>query len=155
MPALVPSNPGWYTGYVPSAQEWAQEWSNKVDFPAPVNQGGTGSQTIAGANNNLQQRILVPGGAVYVLNVLTRYGLRTSVAPVELNLPALATVNPGDWIDLLDVDYDAAANNIQVFCSGSDNLVMWGVEGTTALFNISGSRFVIVANSTYWSVSPW
>lgn len=155
MATPVPSNPGWYEGYIPSAVEWATEWSNKVDYPAPINQGGTGSQTVAGANSNLQQRSLVPGGVVTNINTLQWYGPHTASAPVELNLPPLASVTSGDWIELLDVDYNAAINNIQIFCDGSDELVLWGVSGTTALINISGTRALIVANTSNWSVSVW
>ena len=154
-PAIVPSNPGWYSGYVPSAEEWAIEWSNKVDFPAPINQGGTGAQTVPLANGNLQQRLLVPGGAPYYLSVLTWYGLRTATAPVEVYLPLLSSVRDGDWIEMVDVDQNAATHNIQVFCQGPDQLQLWSVEGTTALFNISGTRAVAIACSTFWSISVW
>jgi len=153
-PKIVPSNPGWFTGYVPSAIEWQTWWSNKVDFPAPVNQGGTGAQTVADANLMLQQRSVIPGGAVFTVNVLNVYALDTSVAPVELQLPPLSDTTPGDWIDCVDASYNAAVNNIQVFADGSDPLIMWGVGSNTQLINISGTRFRITATSTHW-VMEW
>lgn len=149
---LIPSNPGWYTGYVPSALEWANVFSGKVDFPAPINQGGTGSQTVADANLKLQQRTILPGGVVSNISVLNCYGLDTVTAPVELQLPALTDVTPGDWIECVDIGYNAAANNIQVFSANGDLIFLWGVSATTQLINISGCRFVLVATETYWSM---
>ena len=60
-PAAAQSNPGWATGFVPSAQQWAQEWSSKLDYsinatsipiataatPSPSNDGATYYATAA------------------------------------------------------------------------------------------------------------
>lgn len=154
---LVPSNPGWPTGYTPSAVEWANEWSRKVDFPAPINQGGTGGQTVATANANLQQRTILDGGAATSIATLTAYGLRTSTAPFELYLPALSTCTPGDWVDLVDVDFFAATNTIQIFASGSDRIKSYGIAGAVATMDVSGQQARLVAaidgDTMFWDIT--
>lgn len=153
--ALVPSNPGWYSGYVPSAAEWAQEWSSKVDFPAPIWQGGTGAQSADLANYNLQQRKLLQGSSPIQLLPLNFYGMKTSTAALILNLPPLSGVSDGDWVDLIDTDFNAASNNVTINAEGSDTLQLWGVSGASATISVSGTHVVAVANSGYWGVSVW
>ena len=62
----TPTNPGWPTGYIPTAEEWEAAFSGKVDFPAPPSQGGTGNTSLP-ANGQL----LIGNGNGYSLNTLT------------------------------------------------------------------------------------
>lgn len=64
----LPSNPGWPTGFVPTAAQWAEAFSAKVDYPAPANQGGLGTmirpangQFPIGNNGSYSPGPLVPG----------------------------------------------------------------------------------------------
>ena len=63
----TPSNPGWATGYEPSAAEWASEWSAKVDYPAPYGQGGTGV-----TSTPTPGQLLIGNGKGFTLNTLTQ-----------------------------------------------------------------------------------
>lgn len=151
----TPSSPGWAFGYVPTPGEWNNTFAGKVDFPAPVNQGGTGAQTVQGANGNLQQRSLINASNVPTLATLSNYGVQTSTGGMALPLPAISSVQPGDWIDILDVDFAANTNPFNLVCSGDDQLTLWGVTGSSATFNIAGTRVRVVANAGIWSVSTW
>ncbi|MEA2911098.1 MAG: hypothetical protein QOJ15_3179 [Bradyrhizobium sp.] len=66
--------PGWYQGLVPTPQQWATMWSNKADyFPGgqPIQFGGTGATTKAGAAANLGLLTSVlPDGSIFVGNTL-------------------------------------------------------------------------------------
>lgn len=62
----TPSNPGWATGYVPSAEEWIAVFSGKVDYPAPVGQGGTGLTATP-----VQGQLLIGTGSGFALNRIT------------------------------------------------------------------------------------
>lgn len=131
-----PSNPGWATGFIPTAQEWAQAFSSKVDFPAPVGQGGTGGLSAFSGNYNLQQRVLISATATE-LAALSIYGVRTALGAFEVLLPPVASLQPGDWLELLDVDSSANTNPITVTASGTDDIVF---QGTTAGAQVLSSR---------------
>lgn len=146
----TPANPGWPTGYVPSASEWAQAFSSKVDFPAPVSQGGTGALSSSGANYNILQRGLA--SADVAAQALTRYGLRTGSGPFSVFLPPIASLAAGDWIDVYDVDFNAAVNNINVIASGTDQIYLFGVAAGTQTLNVSGVRATLVVNTSAWSM---
>lgn len=149
MPA--PSNPGWATGYVPSATEWAAEWSSKVDFPAPIDQGGTGGQTSSTANYNILQRTLI-GTTPFNLDLMTVYGLQTSLSALSVFLPPLATTQLGDWIDLEDVDYNVNVNNVTITASGTEQIQLFGVGSNSQVLNVAGVRCRIWANNGFWSL---
>jgi microcystin-dependent protein len=66
--------PGWYQGYVPTPAQWANMWSNKVDYFStgiPVQYGGTGATTKLGAAQNLGLlQAALPSGNIFVGNSL-------------------------------------------------------------------------------------
>ncbi len=140
----MPSNPGWPYGYVPTADQWAAAFSAKADYPVPANQGGTGSQSLAGGNYALQQRGLI-GATLTTLAPLSVNGIRTSVEAITLTLPLISGLLPGDWIDVADVDYNANVNNITVNASGPDKVIVQGVALISTVLNSAGSyaRFAV------------
>ena len=81
--------------------------------------------------------------------------MKTSTAALILNLPPLSGVSDGDWVDLIDTDFNAASNNVTINAEGSDTLQLWGVSGASATISVSGTHVVAVANSGYWGVSVW
>lgn len=78
----TPSNPGWATGFVPSAAQWAAVFSGKADYPAPVGQGGTGI-TATPADGQL----LIGTGSGFRLNRITAgTGISITVAPGSITI---------------------------------------------------------------------
>jgi hypothetical protein len=148
----VPSNPGWKFGYVPSPGEWANVFSGKVDYPAPIAQGGTGGQTAPAGNYNLQQRALLAVSDVAAIKPLTNYGLRTSTGHLEILLPSIATVADGDWILLTDVDYDAAANNVTISGSGANQIALHGVPASTQSITVDGGQALLIVKNGVWAM---
>ena len=146
----TPSNPGWPTGYVPTASEWEQAFSAKVDYPAAVSQGGSGAMTAYGANYNIAQRSILSASSA--VQLCTSYGIATSAAAISVFLPPLAGLQAGDWIDLYDVDFNAAANNVSVVAHGVDQISLYGTPAGTQTLNVSGVRCRLVANTTTWSM---
>ena len=148
----TPNNPNWNTGYVPSAEEWAAEWSSKVDYPAPVSQGGTGAKDAPTANYGLQQRGLI-GATNFLAQPLTRYGIRTLQGTFTIYLPPLITMQYGDWVDFSDVDFNANVNNVTLSGSSGDTIVAFGgTPATTQTLNVQGVRVTLIANITTWSM---
>jgi len=145
----MPSNPGWPYGFVPSADQWAAAFGAKVDYPAPVNQGGTGALTTAGGNYALQQRSLI-GATLTSLAPLSFNGIRTAVEAITLTLPALSGLQPGDWIDVADVDFNAHVNNITVNAVGLDLIFSYGVSAASQTLNVAGARVRFVVNVSSW-----
>lgn len=145
----VPSNPGWKYGYVPSPGEWADAFSGKVDYPAPLDQGGSGATSAAGANYNTQQRAEITTASV-AAKPLTIYSLRTDLAAIAVNLPLLASVNPGDWIQLLDSGFNALVNHITVNAAGSDQIYDDGVPETSMPLITNGIGCFLIASATGW-----
>jgi len=74
--------PNWYKGYVPTALEWQMLWSNKVGYYStgiPVQYGGTGATTAAGARTSLGVvGSALPSGQIYVGSA---GGVATAVTP--------------------------------------------------------------------------
>lgn len=62
----TPSNPGWATGYAPTAAEWEAAFSSKADYPVPFGQGGTGLTTTPASGT-----ILIGTGSGFALATLT------------------------------------------------------------------------------------
>lgn len=147
----MPDSPGWATGYVPPASEWNNEFASKVDYPAPPEQGGTGGLSAAEGAYNLAQRFLVTADeSPLQLSPITFYGLRTATGVITLNLPALATLTLGDWIELADIDYDAATNNVTLNAFSGDTITLYGSAAASQLLNVSGAKITLVANTTSW-----
>lgn len=145
----TPSNPGWPFGFVPTSAQWAAAFSSKVDYPAPIDQGGTGAQTAAGANYNTQQRQLVATPTV-AAQPLTVYSARTGLSAITFSLPPLGGVSPGDWISIADVDFNANTNNITITANGSDVIALYGTTAGSQVLNVAGVQARLVANATYW-----
>lgn len=145
----TPSNPGWVTGFVPTSAQWAAAFSAKVDYPAPLNQGGTGATSAAAGNYALQQRQVVASTPVN-LAALTFYPVRTSLGAFALYLPALASLLTGDWIDVADIDANANANNITIHASGSDQIILYASAAGSQVINIAGTRARFVVNASSW-----
>ena len=146
----VPSNPGWKFGYVPSASEWNNTFARKADFPVPVGQGGTGGQTTAAANINLQQRVLVSASPL-AAKTFTRYSFKTAGSAFTVNLPDIRTLANGDWIDLLDVDGNAAINPIALDGFGSQTIKYNGTTATTQIITLGGSFTTLVVEDGVWA----
>lgn len=92
----TPSNPGWATGYEPSAAEWASEWSAKVDYPAPYGQGGTGvtstptaGQLLIGNGNGFTLNTLTQGSGINIVNAA---GVITISSPNSFSYPPAGIV---------------------------------------------------------------
>ena len=92
----TPSNPGWETGYEPSAAEWASEWSAKVDYPAPPGQGGTGitstpaaGQMLIGTGNGFSLTNLTAGSGINIVNAA---GAVTISSPNSFSYPPAGIV---------------------------------------------------------------
>ena len=145
----TPSNPGWVTGFTPTAQQWAAEWSSKVDYPATLDQGGTSATTAAGAAYSITQRALI-ASTPFNLAPLTSYGVRTSVGAFSLYLPLLASLIPGDWIDIADVDFNANVNNISVVGNTSDQIALYATNAGTQVLSIAGVKVRLVVNAGIW-----
>jgi len=82
--------------------------------------------------------------------VFTQYWVRTSVAAISLVLPALSSLNEGDWLVIADVDFNANANNITVLATGSDTIVLYDTTAGSQLLTISGVKVTLVVNSGKW-----
>lgn len=147
---LVPSNPGWFTGYIPSAEEWAAEWSAKVDFPAPIWQGGTGSQTAYGANYNIQQRALIDDTLATPLQLLTEYGVKADSGPATLLLPPIAQTIAGDWVSLTDIDGSAGTNIVTIQANGAELIDLYGTSATTQQIAVDWGSAVLVSTGFGW-----
>lgn len=145
----TPSNPGWVTGFTPTAAQWAAAWSGKVDYPAPIAQGGTGAQTAAAAAYAVLQRQLVATTPVN-LAALTVYSVRTSVAAISLYLPLLASLLPGDWIEVADVDFNANINNITIVGNTSDQIALYASSAGSQVLNVAGAKAVLFVNAGIW-----
>ena len=145
----TPSNPGWVTGYVPTAAQWAAAFSGKVDYPGPLSQGGTGATSSAGAAYNIVQRGVINATA-FNLAVLTSYGVQTSGGAFSVYLPALSTLLPGDWIDVADIDFNANVNNITVVGNGTDQIVAYTSAAGSQVLNVAGVKVRFVVNASNW-----
>lgn len=143
---------GWPSGYVPTASEWAESQSAKADYPVPVDQGGTGGQTVPIANDKLQQRVLVGTSPYAVTTVFTRYAVKTLTGAYTLNLPPIGAFTNGDWIDIVDADGNAGVNNITVNASSGQNIRYNGSVGPSAAINISGSITTLVVEAGQWKM---
>lgn len=147
---VLANQPNWPFGYVPPAEEWASQWASKADCPVPVGQGGTGATSAQDANYGLQQRGLI--AATMTAQPLNRYGVRTSTGAITVNLPDLNEVAYGDWIDMADVDFEAATNNITLSANGSQQISSFGVLAGSQTLNVSGVRVTLIATPTCWSM---
>ena len=145
----TPLSPGWVQGFVPTAAQWNAEFASKVDYPASVDQGGTGATTAPAASYNITQRALIANTPVN-LAPLTSYGVRTSVGAFSLYLPLLASLLPGDWIDLADIDFNANINNITVFGNTSDQIVLFATSAGSQVLNVAGVQARLVVNAGIW-----
>lgn len=145
----TPSNPGWVTNFVPSAAQWAAAFSAKVDYPAPVNQGGTGGVTALSGEYNLAQRALLFTSPIN-LQPVTKYFVRTSLGTYSLFLPSLSSLLVGDWIDVADVDFAANISNITVTANGSDQIYLYGTAAGSQVISVAGTKATFVVNNGSW-----
>jgi hypothetical protein len=89
----------------------------------------------------------------FSLQVRTTYGLRTSIAAMILHLPLLAGVQPGDWIWLTDVDFNANNHNASIVAAGADQVSLYGVAAGSQPMNQAGVRVQLMANIGAWSMT--
>lgn len=146
----VPSNPGWTFGYVPSPGEWNNTFAGKVDYPAPVAQGGTGGQTEFDGNYNLQQRAEVIT-TTQAAAALTLYSVRTDLTATSIRLPVATTCKAGDWIDIFDAGANASANTITILAADGDAVMVNGTSTTSLLLVNNGARCILVTDG----VATW
>ncbi len=145
------SNPGWVTGFIPTATQWNEEFGGKADYPVPITQGGSGAITAAAANYNLQQRALVGvADSPVALVPLTFYGLRTATGAITVNLPQLVTLNNGDWIELADADYNANTNNVTIAAFSGDVIALYDTTAANQTLDQAGARAVLMVNNSAW-----
>lgn len=149
--SVPPTNPGWSTGYVPTADEWAAAFGGKVDFPAPIDQGGTGAQSAFSANYNIAQRELVSTTGVTAAG-LTFYGVKSSAGAIALNLPPLASLANGDWVQVIDIDNEAGTNNITITANGADEIDFNGSTATSQVIATNGAFAMLMVNSGIWTM---
>ena len=147
--ASPPSNPGWVTGYVPTADEWAAMISGKVDFPAPIDQGGTGGVTAFSANYNIAQRQVIAATGE-TAEALTFYGIDTLAGAITVDLPPIASVANGDWIQFIDIANDAATNNITLTANGTDHIVLNGSSSTSKVITTNGAFVMLMVSDGVW-----
>lgn len=141
-----PSNPGWKFGYVPSPGEWNNAFAGKVDYPAPLSQGGTGAFDAAGSNYNLQQRFEVDDPTLAAAP-LTVYSLRTDTQAIAVALPPLSACNPGDWILLFDAGANAGINNITVTANAAEMISLNGTASNSFLIRNNGAQCLLTVGS--------
>lgn len=144
----MPSSPGWSYGFIPSPQQWNDTFAGKVDYPAPISQGGTGAEDAPGANYLIQQRRLI-AASIDALP-LTLYFVRTSVGAITIQLPPLSSLLRGDWIDIADVDYAAETHNVTILGAGVDQIALYDTAAGSQTLDIAGARCTLVANTTNW-----
>ncbi len=141
----VPSSPGWKFGYVPSPGEWNNTFAGKVDYPAPVDQGGTGGQTSADGNYNLQQRFEVIT-TTQKLAPLSFYSLRTDLTAMTLTLPKAGQMKAGDWILAVDTGGNAAVNNVTFRAAEGDQIISAASTVTSLLLQTNFFQIVLVSD---------
>lgn len=149
----TPSNPGWTTGYVPTAQEWDNTWSGKVDYPAPAGQGGTGN-TATPSNG----QILIGNGTGYSLTTLTAgsgisitnaSGTITVAAPNVFAWPSggIAVSTGTGWSTSLST---SGTGTVVALTNGPvlTNPTLGSAAATSVSFNTSGGSSVIQGNNS-------
>lgn len=141
----VPSNPGWKFGYVPSPGEWNNTFAGKVDYPAPLSQGGTGGQDAPSGNYNLQQRaeVITPAQAAAAL---TFYSVRTDLSATTITLPLANSCRAGDWIDVFDSGANASVNNITIAAAEADVISRNATAAGSLLLRKNGVRCILVTD---------
>lgn len=147
-----PSNMGWPAGYVPTASEWAESQSAKVDFPAPLDQGGTGGLSSFSASYNIVQRQLVTTTPV-VPAALTRYAAKTSALAITFDLPPVNSLASGDWIDIVDVDSNAATNHITLAAHAGDTITYNGASASSLDVTANGAYVVLTVEGDHWAMT--
>jgi hypothetical protein len=120
------SGPNWPPNYTPTLQEW------NTQLPL----GRVSRGIIQSMPCQLQTQ--------------TIYGVRTSVAAFNCIVPPLATTQPGDWIMLFDIDYNAAANPVTLTATGPDNIALYGTLGPNISADISDFEVILIANVASW-----
>lgn len=98
--------------------------------------------------------IVVPPGSI-TLATNTFYGVRTSGGAYTLTLPALAAQAKPAYLEVADIDYNAAANNVTINAGVGDLVSYHGV--TSGTYKITTSNLIVrfIANLTYWTVIPY
>ena len=148
----TPNNPGWTTGYVPTAAEWDSTWSSKVDYPAPPGQGGTG--VVAQPSNG---QLLIGNGTNYSLSNITA-GAGISIAngagSITISSPNTFAWPSGGvpystgsaWSGSLSLSGSGsvlALTNGPVFTAP----VLGAAQASSVAFNVSGGSSVIQGNA--------
>lgn len=147
----VPSSPGWKFGYVPSPGEWNNTFAGKVDFPAPLGQGGTGGQDALSGNYNLQQRAQIITATANAAP-LTFYSVRSDLSAIVITIPLASACKAGDWIDIFDAGANAGTNNITLLASGSDVILYNATSGSSLILQNNGARCILATDGVgTWS----
>lgn len=120
------SGPNWPPNYIPSVAEWNTQLAL----------GRVSRGVITSMPCQLQTQ--------------TIYGVKTSIAAFNCIVPPLASTQPGDWIMLMDLDYNAAANPTTLTATGPDQIALYGVNQTAIAVNVSDYWLMLMANTTNW-----
>lgn len=125
--ALDISGPNWPPNYTPTLAEW--------NYQLPLGRVSRG--VIQSMPCQLQTQ--------------TIYGVRTSVAAFNCIVPPLSSTQPGDWIMLMDIDYNAAVNNVTFTATGPDQIALYGNPLQPAITaDINDFWLMLMANTTSW-----
>ena len=115
----TPSNPGWDTGYVPTAAQWTAAFSGKVDYPAPFGQGGTGLTATPAVGN-----ILIGTGSGFMLHPLEAGpGISIGVSPGRIQISSAAVVPSSSvTISVVASAPIIAGQFVNIYASGGETL---------------------------------
>ena len=120
------SGPNWPPNYIPTVAEWN----------AQLALGRVSRGIIQSMPCQLQTQ--------------TIYGVKTSIGAFNCIVPPLASTNPGDWIMLMDIDYNAAVNPVTLTATGPDQIALYGTLQTPIIANVSDFWLMLMANTTSW-----
>lgn len=124
--ALDISGPNWPPNYVPSLAEW------NTQLPL----GRVSRGIIQSMPCQLQTQ--------------TIYGVRTSVGAFNCIVPPLSSTQPGDWIMLMDIDYNASVNNVTLTATGPDLIALHANQLTSISADVNDFWLMLMANTTNW-----
>ena len=125
--ALDISGPNWPPNYVPTLAEW------NAQFPI----GRVSRGIIQSMPCQLQTQ--------------TIYGVKTALSTYNCIVPPLSSTQPGDWIMLFDIDYNANVNPTTFTSTGPDLIALYGYAPASSISaNIADYMVMLMANTTSW-----
>lgn len=80
------------------------------------------------------------------------FGVKTSLGAFTGILPPLDSVAAPGYLEVADIDYDAAAHNYTVEAFSGDMISDHGVLGASYVINVSNTITRFIANTNSWTV---